>query len=183
MGRLAFHAKANPMPMYAGLEEATKRTGKKVILVLAGWFGSDAVRDQFAAAAKILAPTLKVVSVDGRKKARIVGPKRDDIPPFRARPDPFSLFEHYPTAVMDNDRVFSIGDKELEEPIRLAHVARLALMLNAPEYQVALVLDHIRENGPTATGDLLDLVGRNDRIGLRRTMVWLAKVGVLRIHW
>lgn len=63
-GRLAFHAKANPMLMYAGLEEAAKRTGKKTVLDMSGWFGSDTARDQFASAAKILSPTLKVVSVD-----------------------------------------------------------------------------------------------------------------------
>ncbi len=265
VGRLAFHAKASPMPIHARLEEAAKRTGRKVILLLSGWFGSDTVRDQFATAAKILAPTLKVVSVDGwqkdsrfrvwqaadifatmpdniqetfgltpieamaagipmvgsewdgyrdtiingetgffvptlmaapgdgedpafchdagaddydhfvggsaqfvavdpikaancfealttnkelrlkmgeagrrraetvydwkviidqyqllwseleghRKNVRVVAPKRDDYPAYPARTDPFDLFQHYPTAVMDDDRVFDIGNKDL----------------------------------------------------------------------
>lgn len=335
VGRLAFHAKANPMPMYAGLEEAAKRTGKKTVLVMSGWFGSDTVRDQFASAAKILSPTLKVVSVDGRKddvrfrvwqaadifasmsdniqetfgltpieamaaglpvvcsewngyrdtvingetgimvptlmappgdgddlayrhdagtddydhyvgtaaqftavdpfkvadafealmvnpdlrrsmgeagrrraettydwkviigqyqqlwaelegrrkKSKAVAPKQSGAPAYPARADPFDLFQHYPTALVDDERVFDLGNKTVKQAVDLAFMARLNSTMNAPDHHIAAVLQHIQEHGPTETGVLLDLVGRHARVRLRRTLVWLAKVGVLKIVW
>lgn len=47
VGRLSFHAKAHPLPLYLALEEAVRRTGKHVLLALAGWFAGDAIRAEF----------------------------------------------------------------------------------------------------------------------------------------
>ena len=335
VGRLAFHAKANPIPMYMGLEQAAKRTGKRIILVLSGWFGSDTVRDQFSTAAKILAPSIKVVSVDGRKpdvrfniwhaadifatmpdniqetfgltpieamaaglpvvgsewdgyrdtvrhgvdgmlvptlmaapgdgedlafrhdagvddydhyvgtsaqfvsvdpgkaadaftalienpdlrrkmgeagrqraettfdwkvivgqyqelwaelkgrrtKARVTAPRGETSQANPSRGDPFALFEHYPTRIIDKDVVFEDGPVSLHDAMRLGYMGRLNGSLNAPEVDIHAVLDHLAENGATTTGALLDLVPADRRPGLRRTLVWLAKLGVIVPHW
>jgi hypothetical protein len=44
MGRLSFHAKAHPAVMYRALEEASKQTGKQIVLVECGWHGNDFIR-------------------------------------------------------------------------------------------------------------------------------------------
>ena len=66
LGRLSFHAKAHPLPMYAALEAAAKQTGKRVCLLQAGWFASDTDAQSFQSAAKEFAPSLRVHFVDGR---------------------------------------------------------------------------------------------------------------------
>lgn len=67
LGRLSFHAKANPLPMYLGLERAAQQSKKRLHLILAGWFGADIVRKGFLEGAKALCPSVKLVVVDGRK--------------------------------------------------------------------------------------------------------------------
>ena len=66
MGRLSFHAKAHPYPMYVALEHAAEASGKRVTLVECGWHGNEAIRDAFTEAANILCPSVRVVHLDGR---------------------------------------------------------------------------------------------------------------------
>lgn len=66
-GRLSFHAKAHPMPLFRGLEETAKRSGKSIHLIMAGWFANDAIKDDFFKAAKAYCPSMKLTFVDGRK--------------------------------------------------------------------------------------------------------------------
>jgi starch synthase len=68
LGRLSFHAKAHPMPMYLGLERAAQKTGKKISLIMAGWFANDAIKNEFVTAAKTFAPSVNTIFIDGRKK-------------------------------------------------------------------------------------------------------------------
>jgi starch synthase len=65
-GRLTFHAKAHPFPMFGALEEAARRSGKDVVLLLCGQFPNEAVHKAFLQAAKSYAPSLKTVWVDGK---------------------------------------------------------------------------------------------------------------------
>lgn len=65
-GRLAFHAKAHPVPMYMALEQAAQRSGKTFHLVLAGWFPDKQMRQQFIDGARLLCPSIKMTIVDGR---------------------------------------------------------------------------------------------------------------------
>jgi alpha-maltose-1-phosphate synthase len=65
-GRLSFHAKAHPVPMYMAAEAAARQSKRKFHLVLAGWFQNDKVRDEFISAAKALCPSMRVSFVDGR---------------------------------------------------------------------------------------------------------------------
>jgi alpha-maltose-1-phosphate synthase len=66
VGRLNFHAKAHPMPMYKALEEAARRTGKTTYLLMAGWFENDAIRNAFINGAKAFCPSVKTIFLDGR---------------------------------------------------------------------------------------------------------------------
>lgn len=66
VGRLAFHAKANPLPMYQALEAAAKRTGKRLHLVQAGWFGTEYIERGFKEGAAAFCPSVRCHFFDGR---------------------------------------------------------------------------------------------------------------------
>jgi alpha-maltose-1-phosphate synthase len=71
VGRLSFHAKAHPLPMYLGLEQAAqawaRQGGGKVHLVQAGWFANDAIETAFRSGAATFCPSVACTFVDGRK--------------------------------------------------------------------------------------------------------------------
>ena len=67
-GRLSFHAKANPAPMYQALEQAAKKAS--VVCIEAGVFPNEAIRAGFAAAQKALAPSVRFIWVDGQDELR-----------------------------------------------------------------------------------------------------------------
>lgn len=65
VGRISFHAKAHPFPMYVAAAEAARRTGKRVHLVLAGWTANEAIDRSFRDGASVFAPGVRVSFVDG----------------------------------------------------------------------------------------------------------------------
>ena len=67
-GRLSFHAKANPAPMYQALEQAAQHAS--VVCIEAGVFPNDAIRTGFLAAQKTLAPSVRFIWVDGQDQLR-----------------------------------------------------------------------------------------------------------------
>jgi starch synthase len=67
-GRLSFHAKANPAPMYQALEQAAKHVS--VVCIEAGVFPNEAIRAGFLAAQKALAPSVRFIWVDGKDDLR-----------------------------------------------------------------------------------------------------------------
>ncbi len=67
MGRLSFHAKAHPLAMYQALEAASVQTGKQVVLVECGWHANDYIAKAYADAARLACPSVRVVTLDGRK--------------------------------------------------------------------------------------------------------------------
>ncbi len=66
VGRLSYHAKAHPLPMYLGLEAAARRSRHKIHLIQAGWFANAAIEDAFAAAARAHCPSVNAIFLDGR---------------------------------------------------------------------------------------------------------------------
>lgn len=66
LGRLSYHSKAHPTPMYRAVARAAAIAGRPLVLVQAGWFYNDAVADGFRAAAAAAAPETRVVTVDAR---------------------------------------------------------------------------------------------------------------------
>jgi glycosyltransferase involved in cell wall biosynthesis len=67
LGRLSFHAKAHPLPMYLALEAAAQRTKKRLVLLLCGYFFNDAIRKEFLAGAKRFCPSVRLLQVEGRE--------------------------------------------------------------------------------------------------------------------
>jgi len=66
MGRLSFHAKAHPLPMYVAAEAAARRTGRRVHLIQAGWFANEAIEREFREGARTLCPAVNAIFLDGR---------------------------------------------------------------------------------------------------------------------
>jgi glycosyltransferase involved in cell wall biosynthesis len=74
-GRLSFHAKANPAPLYqalhnAAVELAKTHPGLHIVCIEAGVFPNEAIKQGFIAAQKSLAPSIEFVWVDGNDSAR-----------------------------------------------------------------------------------------------------------------
>ncbi len=67
VGRLSFHAKANPFSMYKSLEKASARANRKIVLIECGWYGSQGIQDGFIQAAQKLCSSVRMIRVDGRK--------------------------------------------------------------------------------------------------------------------
>lgn len=67
MGRLSFHAKAHPLAMYQALEAAAQETGKEVVLIECGWHANTFIEKAYADAARLVCPSVRIVTLDGRK--------------------------------------------------------------------------------------------------------------------
>ncbi|RUL87846.1 glycosyltransferase family 4 protein [Tautonia sociabilis] len=65
VGRLSFHAKANPYPMYRALSRASRETGRRVHLLLSGWAANEMILRAFHDGARVFAPNLRITIVDG----------------------------------------------------------------------------------------------------------------------
>jgi len=64
LGRLSFHSKAHHVPMYLALEQAAQ--GHRVVLLQAGWFGSESVEAAFRDEARQFCPSVRCLFADGR---------------------------------------------------------------------------------------------------------------------
>jgi starch synthase len=67
LGRLSYHAKAHPLPMFLALEAAARRCGKPLVLILAGYFFNDSIKRLFLEGARRYCPSVRLVQVEGRK--------------------------------------------------------------------------------------------------------------------
>jgi starch synthase len=71
VGRLSFHAKAHPLPMYLALERVAqaiaKKDGRKLRLIQAGWFANDFIEKAFRKGAAEFCPSVTCKFLDGRK--------------------------------------------------------------------------------------------------------------------
>ncbi len=66
LGRLSVHAKSHPQQMFTALERAEKG-GRRVHLVIAGWYAGEAMEAAFREAAALLCPSVRLVELDGRE--------------------------------------------------------------------------------------------------------------------
>jgi alpha-maltose-1-phosphate synthase len=69
-GRLSFHAKAHPLPMYLGLERVAREKGRRIRLIQAGLFANDFIADAFRSGAAQFCPSVRCDFIDGRDQAR-----------------------------------------------------------------------------------------------------------------
>ena len=68
-GRLSFHAKANPAPLYQALQSIASKTGP-ITCIEAGVFPNAAIQSGFQVAQRDLAPDIKFAWVDGNDAAQ-----------------------------------------------------------------------------------------------------------------
>jgi starch synthase len=66
-GRLSFHAKANPAPMYQALEKAALT--RKIVCLEAGVFPNEYIQNEYIKAQKTLAPHVRFIWADGQQEA------------------------------------------------------------------------------------------------------------------
>lgn len=66
MGRLIFYAKAHPVPMFLAAERAARDSGKRLTLLMTGWFENDREAEDFKAAAATFCPSVRTLFLDGR---------------------------------------------------------------------------------------------------------------------
>jgi glycosyltransferase involved in cell wall biosynthesis len=69
VGRFTPHAKAHPFPMFHGVAEAARRTGRSVHLILSGWAPHPTLLQTYLDAARAFAPGVPVSVVDGMDPA------------------------------------------------------------------------------------------------------------------
>lgn len=71
VGRLSFHAKAHPLPMYLALERAAlalaKSGNRQIHLIQTGWFANDFIENAFKTGAAQFCPSVRAHFLDGRK--------------------------------------------------------------------------------------------------------------------
>jgi hypothetical protein len=65
VGRLSFHGKAHPLPMYRAAELAQAKTGARLHLIQAGWFGNQAIEKAFRDGLQEFCPSISAHFVDG----------------------------------------------------------------------------------------------------------------------
>lgn len=77
LGRLSFHAKAHPFPMYQALQSAVQRLLKskklrpgQVVLLEAGWHANDYLKQAFDQAAEAVCPLVSLRRLDGRQPSQ-----------------------------------------------------------------------------------------------------------------
>jgi alpha-maltose-1-phosphate synthase len=66
VGRLTFHAKAHPYPMYAALEAVAQHTAKGITLLQCGWFGNVHIENAFKDGAQRYCPSVRALFTDGK---------------------------------------------------------------------------------------------------------------------
>jgi len=65
VGRLSFHAKANPFPMYKSLEIVANQLDRKIVLIECGFYHNKSIREAFDNAVRYIAPKIRRIYVDG----------------------------------------------------------------------------------------------------------------------
>ncbi|QUS61525.1 glycosyltransferase family 4 protein [Synechocystis sp. PCC 7338] len=68
VGRLVFHAKAHPLPLYLALERAAAE--KSVTLIECGWFPNEPVARSYDQARQLGAPNIGSIVLDGRQPSQ-----------------------------------------------------------------------------------------------------------------
>lgn len=72
VGRLSFHAKAHPQPMFMALQAvAESQPQRKIHLIQCGWYANTAIKDAFAQSAEYFSPNVVVHHLDGRDKQNV----------------------------------------------------------------------------------------------------------------
>lgn len=69
VGRLSYHAKAHPLPMYLALQAAASRVDKRVHLILLGRAPNETIEAHLEEGAQKFCPAVRTIFLDGRNAA------------------------------------------------------------------------------------------------------------------
>ncbi len=64
-GRLSFHAKAHPAPLYLAAEQVARRTGRSIVCIEAGQYPNQHIADAFEEARRVMAPSVRFIHARG----------------------------------------------------------------------------------------------------------------------
>jgi alpha-maltose-1-phosphate synthase len=101
VGRLSFHAKAHPYPLFVALQNAAQKSYQSVTLLLCGQFPNAAIESAFLAGAKAYAPLVRIKVINGKD------------------------FEHYRSAWAASDVFVSLSDN-LQETFGITPLEAMA---------------------------------------------------------
>jgi len=72
VGRLSFHAKANPVPMYLAVEKAAKlNPSKKIKIIECGWYSNDWIKSAFSELSTNILDDVELITIDGRDQEKV----------------------------------------------------------------------------------------------------------------
>ena len=117
-----------------------------------------------------------------RRSAPEAVPLEAGRPVHPLRDDPFSLFSTYPTGYVDGDTVAVAapgGGRQRLADLRAIPLANLVPGLLLPEAEIAKLLEHVARS-PSSVGQLLAAIPEPKRNPARRSLGWLAKIGLVR---
>jgi glycosyltransferase involved in cell wall biosynthesis len=67
LGRLSFHGKAHPLPLFQAMQAAAQRVQPRLHLIMAGWFANQPIEEAYRTAAAEICPDVAVHFIDGRE--------------------------------------------------------------------------------------------------------------------
>jgi glycosyltransferase involved in cell wall biosynthesis len=117
-----------------------------------------------------------------RRSAPEVAAREADRPAHPLRDDPFSLFSTYPSGFVDGDTVATAapgGNRQRLMELRATPLANLMPTLLLPEPELAKLLELVAKS-PASVAQLLAAVQEPKRNQARRSLGWLAKIGLVR---
>jgi hypothetical protein len=120
-----------------------------------------------------------------RAKDKESAPLKAGRPAVPSAPDPFTLFAHYPThALTAKTRVVLAltGEPERIKTLVGFKMNTLAGDLMPPMETSQAMLSRLAETQATSAADLLDLVPAEQQHAAERAIVWLAKLGIVRLE-
>lgn len=119
-----------------------------------------------------------------RDDAAKLAPRADGAPAFPLRGDPFGVFESYPTHVIADTTQVRLSDATPAarlDDLRASPLTEYALRFQADAASSRAVLERVT-SGPAAVGDLLGTRQGVEAVALRRSIAWMAKMGLVALE-
>ncbi len=101
------------------------------------------------------------------------------------RPDPFRLFDDYPTQVVGGDTTISINVNTPEKALRVMlklNMNSFAMSILLGESEFKKIFSRLGEQNKITVAELLADFPADRQAALQRTITWLAKLGIVKIE-
>jgi hypothetical protein len=106
--------------------------------------------------------------------------------PWPARMDPFAAFVSYPTAVLTPKTVIALADGDLDTAVKRVAAYRALAMVNfakvvLPTEEELLAVLNAASAGQRLADELIQRVAPKRQAFVFRSLVWLVKLGILKV--